>query len=105
MTPVDADHALTSVLLGEVQVALKSVHVELRQPHRGIVFQPRNRPTLTSSEFAEDFVHGIPAERIAEAREHDVSREVSMEVFKVPRDTAPAAQDQAFLRRVALQEI
>ena len=46
--PVDAHQALAAELRGAVHVRLEAVDVELRQPHAGVVFEPRNGPALAA---------------------------------------------------------
>ena len=58
---MDADHALAALALGEVDIALEAVDVELREPHAGVVFEPGDGPAFTAFEFGEDLVDGVPS--------------------------------------------
>ena len=51
---------------------LKAAGAELRKPHRGIVFDPGNRPALAATQLAEGFVDRVPSQRVAQGGEDDV---------------------------------
>jgi hypothetical protein len=73
VAPVDTHEALAAEILCALQVPVETVYVKLREPHAGIVLQPRDRPALAAFQLAEDFVHRVPTERIAQAGENHVA--------------------------------
>ena len=98
MPPVNAEHALASKILRPIHIHLKSAGAKLRKPHGRVIFQPRNRPALAAAEFAESFIDGIPAERIAQRRKHNVFRQPLVQRLKMARHTSPSGDDKLLAR-------
>lgn len=69
VAPVQAQDALASILLGKVHILTVAIDMKLRQPHRVVVFQPRNRPPFTTLEFGIRLMDRIPTHVVVQGRE------------------------------------
>jgi len=103
--PVNSQHTLAPVFLGEVQIFRSTMHVELREPHRRVVFQPRNRPPFALAKFSVFLAHPVPAQIVIERSENNIPRQMLVKIRKVPNHSAPARYNQMLIRSMAFEEI
>ena len=102
---MNSKHTLTAETLRLLQVRLEMAGAELRKPHGRIVFDPRNGPTLATTQLAESIVDRVPSYRVVQCGKDDVLRQTLMKRLEVTGNAAPSSQNETLVRCVALEEI
>src|SRR6185437_5282660 len=79
--------------------------MKLRQPHRGIVFEPRYGPAYAVSQLPEYFIYRIPTKRVVQTGEYNVFRYSFVQIGEMAHHSTPAGKHQTFLGSIPSKKI
>ncbi len=94
------EHTLAAEFLGTPHVCLKAAGSELGEPHGRVILDPGNGPAFTAPQLAENFIHGIPSERIVQGCKNYVFRQPLMQGLEMSSHSAPPGEHQPLAGRV-----